>query len=357
MRFNTLVNILMTVLVILLCLSFAGCGPIAGRGLLSGDRNFYNFEISKSDNSQLLLNIVRLRHLDTIEFLQVSSITAQKSAQGSANGIYAFFNPYRALYQGSLAGGNLNYTDTPTISFTPMQGADFVGNLLTMVSLKSVFYLMNTAWNIEVILRLSMHKINDSYNEVGYVAREKNETPHGYASFLEVIHYLRILQQKNALEVFLDMKGDEEILVFRFNRTRERATSAKIRRLLHLSPDTQTMFWTTKDYDSPPKNTVLVRTRSILQIMSYLANAIVPPPHEKGFQSFYPAKIPGIKIYSSPNPVKANISTIYKGTYYYIKDDDANSKRTFLLFNNLYQLKAGIAGSNSGVMLTLPAGK
>ena len=334
MKVQQLTKQLPMFIIIIMSLVLTNCVPIAGRKILALDRNYYNREIMKSDNSQLLLNIVRLRHLDSITFLQINSITAQKTVQGSGS-----------------------YSDSPTVSFTPLQGADFVNNLVMTVSLKSIFHLINTAWNVEVILMLAIHQLNDNHNELGFVARERNATPYGYKSFLKILRAMRILQQHSALRLDFRMKGDEQLLVFIFNKTRELSTSAEIKHLLHIPADATYMVWSNKYHEHMPKNTVYVRTRSIIQMMSYLANAIQLPPKEIGFPQFYPFQIPEITIYSSQTPVKANICAIYEGNYYYIRNDDAPSKRTFVLFSSFYQLTAGLPGGNNGVALTLPVGK
>ena len=356
MKVQQLTKQLPMFIIIIMSLVLTNCVPIAGRKILALDRNYYNREIMKSDNSQLLLNIVRLRHLDSITFLQINSITAQKTVQGSGNANFAF-SPQSNNSLGSFLGGALSYSDSPTVSFTPLQGADFVNNLVMTVSLKSIFHLINTAWNVEVILMLAIHQLNDNHNELGFVARERNATPYGYKSFLKILRAMRILQQHSALRLDFRMKGDEQLLVFIFNKTRELSTSAEIKHLLHIPADATYMVWSNKYHEHMPKNTVYVRTRSIIQMMSYLANAIQLPPKEIGFPQFYPFQIPEITIYSSQTPVKANICAIYEGNYYYIRNDDAPSKRTFVLFSSFYQLTAGLPGGNNGVALTLPVGK
>ena len=342
---------------VLLSFGLTNCAPLAGRKILNLDRNYYNNEIVKSDDSQLLLNIVRLRHLDTVTFLQINSITAQKSVQSTGSGNWSF-SPGSSNSLGNFIGGAFSYSDTPTISFTPLQGSNFVNNLVITVSLKSIYHLINTAWNIEVILMLSLHQLNDDYNELGYVARENDRSPHGYRSFRRILHLMKVLQQHSALRMDLRQKTDgERQLYFIFNKTRELATTAELKRLLHISLNAPYMIWTSKFHEHMPKDTVYVRTRSIMQMMSYLANAVVLPTPPPSFKGFFPARVPGLTIYSSKAPITASIQTLYKGNYYYIRDDDSSSKRCFILFNSFYQLTAGLAGGTSGVALTLPVGK
>ncbi len=342
---------------ILLSFGLSNCGPLAGRKILDVDRNYYNKEIVKSDDSQLLLNIVRLRHVDNVTFLQINNITAQKSIQSSGSGTWSV-SPGAGYSLSNFLAGAFSYSDTPTIFFTPLQGSDFVNNLVITVSLKSLYHLINTAWNIEVILRLAVHQFNDDYNELGFIAREKDKLPHGYASFVRIVHLMRALQENDALKLSLTQTADKEPqLYFIFNKTRGLSTCAELKHLLHISPNASYMIWTNRIQKHMSPNTVYVRTRSVIQMMSFLANAIVLPQNVSTIKGFYPARIPGLIIYSSTVPISASIQTSYKGNYYYIRDDDSSSKRFFILFSSFYQLTAGLAGGINGVALTLPVGK
>ena len=340
----------------LLSLCLTGCFTI-GTKIISHDRGRYNFEIAKSENSQLLLNIVRLRYLDSIDFLQINSITAQKSLQGTGTGSWNF-SPASSNSLGTYLGSTLNYTDTPTISFTPLQGAEFVKNLLTPVSLKSVYFLCNTGWDLEKVLTLSFEKMNNYYNQKGFVTMGKTGIPKGYDHFLKIVKDLRTLHQRNALDFYFRTKsGGNEELVIIFHPKQELALESEVKRLLHISTNAKFMIFTTDYYATKPKNTVAIKTHSIISMLSFLANTVRLPERDKNVVPFKPFPIPFMNIYSSITPVNASIHTYYRGHFFYIKETDASSKRTFLLLNEFYQLTAGVAGGNSGVVLSLSAGK
>lgn len=54
-------------------------------------------------------------------------------------------------------------------------------------------------------------------------------------------------------------------------------------------------------------------------------------------------------------PRHAAVPVRKRGYYFYIEDDDLNSKSTFMLLGQLFRLRAGSAQS-SGPVLTLPIG-
>ena len=113
----------LTTTLLLLCLLAAGCS--LGPRQLKGNRLGYNTSIQKSDNQELLLNLVRLRYMEVPNFMQVSSVTAsfeysmglEAQAQWSKGDFYTQF-PRRFL--NPLARGS--YTESPTISYSPLAG-------------------------------------------------------------------------------------------------------------------------------------------------------------------------------------------------------------------------------------------
>ncbi len=61
-----------------------GCATRIGPSTIPAARFDYNEKIARSQNDQLLLNLVRLRYRDTPVFLDVGSVIAQYSLSGSA---------------------------------------------------------------------------------------------------------------------------------------------------------------------------------------------------------------------------------------------------------------------------------
>ncbi len=346
-----------------LCLGIAACILLTGctsinKKIIGQDRNSYNEELSKSESSQLLLNIVRLRYLDRPEFLQVNSITSQRMLSTTGAAAIALYNPYETKSAGSTLNPSVTYSDSPTVSFTPLQGQAFVNSLLTSVSLESLEHLCNVNWNIERVFLLAVAKINDNYNQDGTTTTESSQPPHHYFTFLKIIHDLYLLQQRNAIDFYyLKTPAGEEQMIAVFQANQEERLQLELKRLLHLSPHTKTIVFTTSYHITHQQNYVEIKTRSIYGMMSFLANTVHIPSQDKQLQQYHLLPIPVMTIYSSEFPVKGGIVTFYRGYYFYINENDASSKRTFLLFTDFYQLTAGLAGGNNGIVLTLPVSK
>ena len=113
-------------------------------------------------------------------------------------------------------------------------------------------------------------------------------------------------------------------------------------------------------------------TRSLWGILFYVSHAVqVPAEHMKA--GLVPvATLPDGRIFdwntmtgdlitirSSPEPPKnAEIMVPYRDYWYYIADDDIQSKATFMLVTLLGTLQAGTeANDGGGPVLTLPVGR
>ena len=110
-------------------------------------------------------------------------------------------------------------------------------------------------------------------------------------------------------------------------------------------------------------------TRSLLGMMFYLSQAIeVPQKHIKARlvtetttpndETFDWSHVVGDLLqvhHRRTHPSSAAVAVKYRGYWFYISDDDLNSKSTFALLGQLFSLQAGTAASG-GPALTLPIG-
>jgi hypothetical protein len=137
-------------------------GCVFGPHTLRRSRVRYNQAIQRTQDEQLLLNLVRLRYCDTPQFLEVSSVSSQFVFDGSGDISNTFINArgWDSLRFGFDAG----YTEKPTINFQPLQGEDFVQRLFTPIPLDRVISLQRSGWSIERVLRLCVQDMNGLAN-------------------------------------------------------------------------------------------------------------------------------------------------------------------------------------------------
>jgi hypothetical protein len=145
----------------MVCLMLSGCTQL-GPDLIKAGRNEYNIALQQTESEELLLNVVRLRYGDRPLFMDVGNVSTQFSwSQGVSADARAQQSPW--LNEAGI-GGNLQYSEGPTITYTPLGGADFVRSVLTPVDINTFLLLANAGWSIERLLRVTVDRMNDVEN-------------------------------------------------------------------------------------------------------------------------------------------------------------------------------------------------
>ena len=90
----------------------------------------YNEAVRTASDKELLLNIVRARYLDSIEFLSTNSISAQLEFSVGV-GAKAGTELGEASHLMSAEAG---WSNRPTFTFTPQRGVEFAHMMMTPVS-------------------------------------------------------------------------------------------------------------------------------------------------------------------------------------------------------------------------------
>ena len=147
------------------------------------------------------------------------------------------------------------------------------------------------------------------------------------------------------------------------------ADVAAVRRYLDLQPGRQEFRLTGYPYKRQPGE-VGLRCRSLLAVLYFLSQSVEPPEADvqahlvttttdDDGQPFDWRRVTGrvMAIHSQPDrPQKATSPSMYRGSWFYIADDDQSSKATFGLLNFLFSLTAA-SGRGEAPLLTLPIGR
>lgn len=389
----------------------AGCAS-QGPGSLADDRMRYNEIIKITTEQQLLLNIVRLRYTDTPNSLSVSTI-AMQSELTKAAALMPFFGvsgdaaAHSAF--GVLPQVGVTATDRPTITLTPLDDQEFTRQLFTPISLEGVLYLAKTTWPIETVFRLALENLNWVSN-----AQEgsgpTSPTPPVYLEFRRGIRALQSLQDRNEIVFGVEEREEtqdstpptaKDVLEaakqdYSFRRDAHGAWKlvkknqqpvikidpkavrspemAEVVQAFHLEPGLD-QYDITLEQLSPfpstyPKEGVSVldlETRSLLQMLYFVANGVdVPPEHlqrqlarqtrQDNGQAFDWQPVIGDLLHvraSDKAPTTARVAIKYLDTWFYIEQADADSLATFSILMELSRME--LAGkSTSGLTLTLP---
>ena len=184
-------------------LSCFGCS-VGPRSLLRS-RLPYNDAVKSTSEQQLLLNIVRLRYIDSPSSLSISSIADQQEVVAGLHAI-PFFTSAGAgnigSYRGSiLPQAELSGANRPTLSYTPMDDEEFTRRLFTPISLEGVAYLSKTTWHISTVFRLYLENLNWVSNAETASGPTPESSP-VYEAFLEGILALQQLQDSKLITLF-----------------------------------------------------------------------------------------------------------------------------------------------------------
>ncbi len=128
-------------------LMFATCGlalfstgclhPKIGPKSLPRDRAAYSTGVAESWKEQMLLNVVKLRYLDAPTFVDVGNIVVSYTLTQTAS-VGARINSPAGTAQESLGVGGV-FSNTPTITYTPLMGSKYIQGLLTPLPSALVF--------------------------------------------------------------------------------------------------------------------------------------------------------------------------------------------------------------------------
>jgi len=405
-----------TVLALTAALAFAAGGCTMGPTALKSTAIDYNHAIRHSANEQMLLNLVRLKYRDTPQFLEIGAVSAQFTFGSSANISGSIFENVGERTPPHVLGlgGRYAYDEKPTITYTPLQGEDFVQRLMSPLQIDALIGLYYSGWSIDRILRLSVQHINGVENAIGASGPTPDYVP-TYAGFARVAKCLRHLQKSRDLNLgyesraetvvesvdpkqvtgsdlveaaekgykFMRKEGSDGLVLARPKKSAvlelrsdalNRPETRVLVQLLGLRPG-RTQYDVTAGVTGGgpgakgPWDSMAVNTRSLLGTFFYLSQAVeVPESHQKqGLvtltrdeegEVFEWSRVTGdlFRVHSSwLRPTQAAVAVRYRDYWFYIDDADLNSKSTFALLGQIFGLQSGQVKSIAPV-LTLPIG-
>ncbi|HEV7508352.1 MAG TPA: hypothetical protein VGS07_25950 [Thermoanaerobaculia bacterium] len=342
-----------TLALALTALLWTGCSAQLGPRTIPHARADYGAALVHSWDEQLLLNLVRLRYRDNPLFLEVGSVVTHYSVAAGASAS-AQVTAQGSDTLASTLGANLSYIEEPTITYAPLQGDDFVSRLLSPISPANLVLLSQSGWSIERLLLCCVQKVNGLRNATGAAGPTPDYAP-PFAEFHRLAKLLRRLQVAGLIEATVADDGKTVSLLFNLAPPGPLADqSDEARKLLGIDGDITTLRVTPATIRKG-KDEVAVAGRSLLSVLFYFSQAVeVPAEDEKAGRVTVTLKEDGqrfdwleatgslMRIRSAAaQPASAAVKVRYRGSWFYIADDDLNSKTTFNLLTYLFALKAG----------------
>ena len=317
----------------------------------------------------MLLNLVRLKYRDPSYFLKVGSVTASLTF-GSNIGVGTKLDVGSGVSSVSPSLG-VSYTDRPTITYSPLQGEDFLKSIMSSISLEAVLVMAQSGWGIERVIGITMERMNDLYNAPGASGPTPDYAP-DFKKFKRMLALLRELQAKGDIEIGTDMnlrtKKKNRMIIFEPSNL-NRHVIKELNSLLGFNgADESVRLSLTTNFLNPQPNQLKVRTRSISSVLYYLSqNVSIPEEHKNeglvtithtlSGEEFNWGETPAGEVFkvkfSEDYPEHAFIAVPYRGYWFYLADDDLQTKATFMLLMQLFDLQAGQT-KYTGPTLTLP---
>lgn len=366
---------LLLVVAALAALACAGCATGFGPTAIRTERPGFNEELIRSDNEQLLVNLVRLRYLDAPMFLELSSVVAQYGleAHGNVSGSVNFSGTANTLNgTGVNAGADATYSEHPTVSYAPLQGDEFAKRMLSPIPLETVVLLSRSGWSGQRLMDICVERMNGLENAASASGPPPAEAP-TYEQFQQTTALFKRLSKIGALVTVASAEASHKI-AWRVDYQRAIAANADqdlatFLKNVGLPPDTKLIVPGTP-YEKNADTSLVLAMRSMMGVLFFLSNSVQAPPehYAQGLVErthLHGSDVPFdwsqvtknvMTIKTSPKrPEHAYVATRYRENWFYIDDADRNSKATFALLHYLLSLQS-TSGSGKMPLLTLPAG-
>lgn len=327
------------ILATLVVLAATGCHHYGPRSI-TADRLPYNEAIAASWKEQTLLNIVKLRYMDTPFFVDVPQITSGYTLQAVATANGGIFPPVSQLASfAQQLGLTLNfqgaYQDRPTISYAPQTGSQFIRNLTQPINPGSVLFLLQSGYPADLVFDLTVESINGIRNRSVSGGELRPADP----EFTRIVQTLRKAQIAGGVGIRVEREKDKGDSVAFFFRDKDidpglARELADVRKLLRIDPE-RGEFRVVFGATAANPGEIAILSRSILRILSELSTFVdVPPEHLVSGIAPPIGSVEGDAgldfqvLSSSKQPVDPFIAVCYEGQWFWIEKSDFRSKRT-----------------------------
>jgi hypothetical protein len=339
-----------------------GCGTV-GTQSIERDRLGYVNALGESWKEQTLLNIVKLRYMDTPVFLDVSSlISSYEVARQLSLTANVFPNASVGNNQGLGASGT--FTDKPTISYTPITGERYMNSLIRPIPPQAIFAMIEAGHPADFLLRATVRAINGVYNYSVSQDRARPEDPR----FSEILRAMRAIQQAGALSVRVqkDEHRESTFVGLHFGVSKDADESIRfLKDTLGISPDKDEplLVFGALRRDS---GQIAVLTRSVQEILTELSSGVEVPPSDAAEGRAVPmllprnpapgaARYPPMRVKSADErPSDAFAAVQYRGRWFWIDDRDLESKR-MIMFLTVFSSLAETGTAPQVPLITIPA--
>ena len=343
--------------------TLSGCAFVGPKSISAG-RMQYNETINRTEDEQMLLSIVKSRYGETFSLLAVNGVAASVRFRTNA-AVEAGFGPDED-YLGNLVpfSAGMAYEENPTITYTPIQGEQYLRQLMSPIPLDIVVLVARSETNSSKFFTFLMNRINDMENP------DFQRTPSGEADlqFKRFVELSKELDQAGILQLVEDPGQDApfDILISNYSPAYTEVVKEYLTLLGISVPSDESDDIVLPVYFAVNKGktgSVAISTRSTYDLIEILSAAIdIPTEHvEAGFVRDYPemglaGKNLNIRA-SKDKPKQASVAVKYLGYWFYIDKTDMDTKQFYVMVRTLWSVGiAAAADEKVAPVLTIPVG-
>ena len=257
------------------------------------------------------------------------------------------------------------FSNSPTITYTPLTGSKFIQGLLTPLPPSVVFGAIQNGTPADVMMLSTVVSINGLKNQQSTLNGITPADP----AFDQVRALVRKIQLSGGVRTYVKPdpnKGPATVVALRqANIAPETLADIKeLRRLLKLNPDAEE-FSLVQAPVSSSDTEIAMLTRSIVSIMQNMAADVEVPAEDLAKNYAFPGYegrdqgIGGnarmIRIHSGKQKsAEAFVAVKYEGNWFWIDKGDLHSKQVFLQLMNLFTM-ADTAPREPPPVVTIPS--
>ncbi len=338
----------------------AGSGCSVGPDTVSRDRFNYGEALAVSQREEILQNLVRIRYVESPIFLTISTVVNQYSIEGSIDAGFGWAFGGTGPGTTNTIGGESRYYDRPTITYAPMNGDQFVEAYLRPILPQSLMSLVQSGYQIDFLFPLMLQSINGHGNANHMARQDRFASP----SFTRIVELMNELQLGGTLRVrsFPSTPDAPAARVYlewtKPTDSDEAKKVIELVELLGLPPDAKRAEVV---FGEPVEGKIALLTRSTMSILMDVASYIEIPPEDVE-QGLVRRGMPSdegrrslMRVRSGKHkPRDAYVAIQHRGTWFWIAQNDVDSKVCFLSLVILANISQ--QNNRSGPILTIPAG-
>lgn len=139
--------------VLLLVTMLGGCS-VANQAIRADFADF-NSTVQFNQSQQMLLNLVRLHYREAPFFMQAGSLSAAYESHASASvaSNFAGASPTTGI------GAEYYFATKPTITYTPVEGKNFVDQFMSPIKVETFELLVRSGWPVDRLAELLMERV------------------------------------------------------------------------------------------------------------------------------------------------------------------------------------------------------